>query len=118
MRDHIGTGKIGEELAADYVRQMGFDILERNWRYRRSEIDIVASAGNTLHFIEVKTRSSVVYGYPEESVSAKKIGMILKGAAVYCYLHPGWSAVQYDVLSVLMEAGKDAEYLFIQDIGL
>ncbi|RYZ34004.1 MAG: YraN family protein, partial [Sphingobacteriales bacterium] len=116
--DHIETGKIGEELAAGYILQLGFQIMERNWRYRRCEIDIVASAGNILHFIEVKTRSSVVYGYPEESVSDKKIGMILKGAAVYCYQHPGWSTVQYDVLSVLIEAGKDPEYFFIQDIGL
>ncbi|HTF30986.1 MAG TPA: YraN family protein, partial [Flavitalea sp.] len=69
MRDNMGTGKKGELLAAKYLLDLGFNILHCNWRYRKAEIDIIASKNSILHFIEVKTRTSLAFGYPEESVS-------------------------------------------------
>lgn len=72
MAWHNETGKTGEKLAADWLEK-GFTILEKNWRHKRLEVDIIAEKDNLLHFIEVKSRSSQNYGLPEESVSLKKL---------------------------------------------
>ncbi|HTE26990.1 YraN family protein [Flavitalea sp.] len=118
MRDHLVTGKKGEEFAAIYIANLGFQILERNWRYRRFEIDIIASRSDVLHFIEVKTRTSTVYGYPEEGVSNKKIRSLIKGGANFLYKNPGWQHIQYDILSILLVADTPPDFLFIQDVYL
>ena len=80
MAAHNDKGKQGEQLAADYFSTRGYEILQQNWRYRHWEIDIIASRNNMLHFIEVKCRSSSGSGFPEESISKKKIkNLVLKG---------------------------------------
>ncbi|WP_431215248.1 YraN family protein [Puia sp. P3] len=81
MALHILTGTTGEDLAAEWLTAKGFAILTRNWRYGRYEIDIIASRNSVLHFIEVKSRNSTLFGNPEESVSRKKLNNIMQGAA-------------------------------------
>jgi len=75
------TGFLGENKAAAYLIGMGYTILFRNWRYKHLEIDIIASKGNCLHIIEVKTRRSTNYGFPEQHIDAIKM-QHLKNAAV------------------------------------
>ena len=58
------TGKIGEDIATEYLIGKGFKIIARNWRFKHYEVDIIASKNSFLHFIEVKTRNSLQYGYP------------------------------------------------------
>jgi len=118
MREHIVTGKKGEDLAVEYLEKLGFNVLHRNWRYRRSEIDIIASLQNVLHFIEVKTRTSLQFGYPEEGVTRRKIEMLLKAGVAYCYKFPGWKIIQYDVLAITLTGDDACEYLLIQDVYL
>jgi putative endonuclease len=118
MRDNIVTGKKGEELAAVYIADLGFRLIACNWRYRRFEIDLIAERSGVLHFIEVKTRTSLTYGYPEESVSNKKIKSMLKAGSTFAYLNPGWQNVQYDILSILIIDEGQPEFLFIEDIYL
>ena len=118
MRDHLVTGKKGEEFAAIYIANLGFQILERNWRYRRFEIDIIASRSGVLHFIEVKTRTSTTFGYPEESVTNKKIRSLIRAGATFLFKNPGWQNIQYDILSILMIDDSPPEFLFIEDIYL
>jgi putative endonuclease len=118
MRNYIETGKKGEELAALYMADLGFQILERNWRYRRYEIDLIVSGNGVLHFVEVKTRTSVEYGYPEESVSNKKIKSLIRGGSAYIYRNPGWHIIQYDILSIMLLPDTSPEFLFIQDVYL
>lgn len=77
------TGNLGEELACRYLRKQGYKILERNYRIRGGEIDIVAKEGETLVFIEVKTRYSYDYGLPKESMTFWKIKVLLKTAKFY-----------------------------------
>ena len=77
MAWHNETGKTGEKLAADWLEKKGFTILEKNWRHKRLEVDIIAEKDNLLHFIEVKSRSSQNYGLPEESVSSPQFSRIL-----------------------------------------
>ena len=118
MARHNETGKKGEGLAADYLQQQGFVILHRNWRFSRYEIDIIASRENVLHFIEVKTRQTFDYGYPEESVSEKKIECLMNAAEEFLYQNPEWKRIQYDVLSIIMERDKDPEFFLVEDVYL
>jgi putative endonuclease len=118
MTNYIETGKRGEALAATYLSDLGFEILERNWRYRRSEIDLIGSKDGILHCIEVKTRTSTTFGFPEESVTNKKIKSLLRAGTAYMFKNPGWKIIQYDVLSIMIYENAPIEYLFIQDIDI
>ena len=73
MSTHITTGKSGEDLAAMYVELKGYTVVERNWRSRRNEVDIIASEKKLLHFIEVKTRTSLDFALPESKVKCPKL---------------------------------------------
>jgi putative endonuclease len=72
MASHNELGKRGEEIAKEYLENKGYQILKMNWRHKRAEIDLIARHEKTLIFIEVKTRSSVDFGHPEEFVDWKK----------------------------------------------
>jgi putative endonuclease len=115
---NLETGRRGEELAIAYLEKHGFSVIEKNWRYSRFEIDVIASKNEMLHFIEVKTRRSFDYGLPEESVSFKKINNLLKAGAQYQYQHREWERVQYNILSIILQAGAAPEFFFIEDIYL
>jgi putative endonuclease len=69
---NLDKGRIGEELAASHLRELGYQILFRNFHSRYGELDIVAKKGNTLTFVEVKTRTQDSYGTPVEAVDARK----------------------------------------------
>ena len=66
MSDKISKGKYGEQLAAEFLSENGYEIIERNYRYKHAEIDIIARQGEALIFVEVKLRSSQTFGVPEE----------------------------------------------------
>ena len=73
-------GDIGEELACKYLLQNGYKILERNFRIRGGEIDVIALDGETLAYIEVKTRTSYQFGRPEESITLRKLKFLERAA--------------------------------------
>ncbi len=74
---------MGEELAKDYLRSKGFKIVESQYFARVGEIDIVAERGGRLHFVEVKTRSSDIFGTPEEAMTKTKMERIRKAVGLY-----------------------------------
>jgi putative endonuclease len=116
MPRHIEFGRAGEELAARWLTQQGFFIVQRNWRHGRYEIDIIAGRSGVLHFIEVKSRHSSVYGYPEESVSRKKLNHLMQGASGWINRWPAFRRVQYDVLSITLSGGDQPEYVLFEDV--
>lgn len=116
MSIHNKTGQTGEALAAEYFIKRGFKILHCNWRYRRLEVDIIACFKGTLHFIEVKTRTSRTFGYPEENVHTKKMRFLVDASAEFLYLHPQWERIQFDVLSVTLVTGLDPDFFLIEDV--
>ena len=65
-------GTIGENIAKQFLLDHGFEIVERNWAFKRGEIDLIVKNGDEWRFVEVKTRSSIKYGYPEEAVDDSK----------------------------------------------
>ena len=118
MATHNQVGKTGEELAAAFLQQNGYEILHRNWRHSYYEIDIVAKKGKKLHFIEVKTRSSALYGHPEESVSKRKFKFLKNAAHEYLQQNPGNPWIQYDVLSITFRKNEGPEYFLLEDVFL
>lgn len=99
--NHIKVGKEGEKLAANYLVKKGFEVIERNYRYRRFEIDIIAKKGNTLIFVEVKTRSGNYFGEPEEAVADKQAAQIMEAAENYI-LDIDWNGdIRFDIVSIL-----------------
>ncbi len=76
-------GKYGEDLAADYLKRLGYKIIERNFRIRGGEIDIIAFDGSCTVYVEVKTRTSRKFGRPEEAVTPWKIKFLERSAKFY-----------------------------------
>jgi len=118
MAHHNTTGLEGEKMAAKYFIEKGFTILHQNWRYSHWEVDIIASLNNVLHFIEVKTRRTKKFGYPEEDVSKKKITNLINASEEFLYLHPEWKRIQFDILSINLLQNEPAEYFFIEDVHI
>ena len=116
MSEHIETGKSGEDLAVTYIENKGYNIIERNWRSRRNEVDIIASLKNVLHFVEVKTRSSLDFALPESKVKGPKLQHLKEAAEAYLYLHPEWKWIQFDILSIIIKADGSASYFIIEDV--
>lgn len=83
MSNNKSTGNYGENLACEYLKKLGYKILERNYRIRGGEIDIVAKDHDYLVFVEVKSRLSHEYGPPAESMTPWKIKALKKTALFY-----------------------------------
>jgi len=100
-KDELGAR--GEQLATDHLTRAGLDILDRNWRCSQGELDIVARERDELVFVEVKTRSSVLFGHPFESITAIKLARLRRLAAAWCDEHPGsGSTVRIDAIAVIV----------------
>jgi putative endonuclease len=103
MAEHNLSGQKAEEKAALYLKDKGYEILERNYRYRRSEIDIIARKENLIVFVEVKFRSGNSYGDPEISVNEKKGSQVLIGAENYLFEKDWNGEVRFDIISILSD---------------
>ena len=100
----IQIGKLGEDLAVQYLKKKGWKILQRNFKARYGEIDIVAQVDKTLVFVEVKTRLNSAYGTPEESVTPRKLREVVETAQYYKTLHPKLpDALRVDVIGIVLD---------------
>ncbi len=109
-------GDRGEAAAAEYLRGEGYEILHRNFRFGRSEIDLIVRKGGTLVFVEVKTRSSDRYGEPEEAVNREKIRRIRRVASAYLSgRRIGDCDCRFDVVAVVF-SGDRATVRHTEDI--
>jgi len=106
MSDNIKRGKRGEELAMNFLIEKGYEIVEKNYRFKRSEIDLVVKKDDVLIFVEVKMRSSASHGFPEEFVDRKKQLKVLEGAEQYMVETKWHGPVRYDVISVRGSGAK------------
>ncbi len=106
--ERIVTGKLGEELAANFLKKKRFEIIERNYRRRFGEIDIIAMHRKTLVFIEVKTRKSKKFGSPFEAITNKKQQQIARVAQNYlCQKEMFDKPARFDVVAItLLEKEK------------
>lgn len=98
------TGKLGEKLAAEYLMQKGYVIVARNFRHRRNEIDIIASKGGLLVFIEVKARSGRGnWGLPEDAVDGRKASRLISCANAYIFKTNWQHDIRFDIIAVELD---------------
>ena len=116
MNNNKATGNKGEEIAAVYLVKTGYTLLARNWRFRHWEVDIIASKEQFLHFIEVKTRYSLRFGRPEESITRDKMKNLKNAAEEYQYQHPEYKYIQFDVLAITLVNEEVKEIFMIEDV--
>ncbi len=102
MAEHIELGKKGEEAACEFLTELGYSILERNWKNKFEEIDIIARDGEMLVIVEVKTRSTLSFGNPELSVGLRKQRLLVNAAEAYIVRHNSNLETRFDILSVIM----------------
>ena len=102
MAEHNETGQKGEELAASYLQNKGFVILEKNWRFKNLEADIIATIAKTLIIAEVKTRRSNYFGEPETFVNKQKQKNLIKAAHEYIQRNNLDLEVRFDIISIIL----------------
>jgi putative endonuclease len=103
MAEHNELGKLGEEMAVEFLRKNGYEIVETNWTFQKAEIDIIAKNGNILAIIEVKTRSSIEFGLPQDFVKPKKIQLLVKAVDAYVTEKNLDIEVRFDIIAVHKE---------------
>ncbi|MCL5127106.1 YraN family protein [Algibacter sp. L4_22] len=112
MAKHNELGKKGEQLAVDFLLKNGYDIVERNYRYQKSEIDIIAKKIDVLAVVEVKTRSTSDFGNPEEFVKPKQIQRLVKAVDEYVISNSLDVEVRFDIVAIVKEGkGFKIEHL-------
>lgn len=103
MAEHNDLGKLGEELAVNFLEKNGYKILETNWVFDKAEIDIIAQKNGILAVVEVKTRSSVEFGLPQEFVKPKKIQLLVKAVNEYVTHNDLDVEVRFDIVAIHKE---------------
>lgn len=115
MAHHNKLGRKGEDLARQFLEQKGYDILAMNWRYQRAEVDIIATQGDWIIFVEVKTRTSDTYGRPETFVTSTKGQLMAQAAFAYIEETDHHGEVRFDVISILIPPNGPAEITHFED---
>ncbi len=114
MATHNELGELGEEIATQFLLQKNYKILDRNWRWRKKELDIIALDNDFLVFIEVKTRKFGSLENPKDAVTKKKQKFIIEGANAYIEAKNIEKEVRLDIISVLVK-GKEHIIEHIED---
>jgi putative endonuclease len=111
------TGQWGEETAASFLKSKGYTILTRNYHTAHGEIDIIACKEAALIFVEVKTRSSHTFAYPEDSVTIRKQAAMLSASEDYLQAHPESSeSWQFDVIAIERKPGGKPEIVHFENV--
>lgn len=114
MAEHNELGKLGEELAVDFLIDKGYEILETNWVFQKAEVDIIAQNGNILAVVEVKTRSSIDFGSPQDFVKPKKIKLLVKAVNEYVIVNDLDVEVRFDIIAIHAK-GKQFEIEHLEE---
>lgn len=114
MAEHNKLGDKGENLAVKLLQKKGYSILDENWRSGRNEVDIVARIGDTIVFVEVKTRSTAFFGDPSEAVSVAKQQRLIQAANDYLEQYELELEARFDVISIVA-TGKETSLDHMED---
>ena len=100
MAEHYELGKKGEQLAVNYLINKGYKIVERNWRFQKAEIDIIATKDKILISVEVKTRSTNDFGSPQDFVTPKKIKLMVSAMNEYILNKDLDIELRFDIVAI------------------
>jgi putative endonuclease len=110
MAEKDELGRRGEDVAAEWCEAQGLRVVDRNWRCREGEIDLVALDGDEVVVVEVKTRSGTGWGTALEAVTPKKLARLRRLAGAWCQEHPGVGhGVRIDVVGITVERCRGHE---------
>ena len=117
MAQHNDLGNKGEQLAIDFLLKNKYTILEKNYRYLKAEVDIIAQKENVLAAVEVKTRTSAYFGNPEEFVNPKKIKLLLSAIDNYVIEKDLDVEVRFDIIAIITNK-KETKIEHLEDAFL
>lgn len=106
MAQHNKLGNKGEQLAVDYLLSKGYEIVDRNYRFEKAEVDIIGKNDNTLVIVEVKTRSTADFGNPQDFVKPKQIQRLVKAVDEYVIANGLDLEVRFDIIAIVKQ-GKN-----------
>lgn len=106
MAQHNELGKEGEKVAVEFLQNDGYEILETNWTFQKAEVDIIAQKENILAIVEVKTRSSIDFGLPQDFVKPKKIQLLVKAVNEYVVQNELDMEVRFDIIAIHKEGNQ------------
>lgn len=114
MAKNNELGGRGEQMAADYLLAKGYTLVARNWTFERAEVDIIVLINDIYVFVEVKTRSTNYFGYPEQAVTPAKQRLLAKAASAFITQNGIEGNIRFDVIAITFVKEK-AELLHIED---
>ena len=114
MAQHNDLGKKGEQLAVDYLIKKDYQILERNYRFQKAEVYIIAQIKDTLAIVEVKTRSTTDFGNPQDFVKPKQIQRLVKAVDEFVLVNGLDVEVRFDIIAIV-KTGKQFEIEHLED---
>jgi len=106
MAEHNELGEKGEQLAIDFLLKKGYTIRDKNWRYLKAEVDIIAEKDGVLAVVEVKTRSSIAFGNPQDFVNPKKIKLLVLAMDHYVNSKNLDIEMRFDIIAIVKKHGK------------
>lgn len=106
MARHNELGKKGEQLAVDYLIKKGYTIVQRNYRFQKAEVDIIAQIKDTLAIVEVKTRSTIDFGNPQDFVKPKQIQRLVKAVDEYVNVNKLDVEVRFDIIAIVRQGNS------------
>lgn len=114
MAQHNELGKKGEQLAVDFLIKNRYKIIARNYRFEKAEVDIIAQKNEILAIVEVKTRSTIDFGNPQDFVKPKQIKNLVKAVDEYVVVHDLDVDVRFDIIAIVKE-GKGYKITHLED---
>ena len=116
---NLEVGEMGENVAEDFLREEGYKILDKNYRTKYFEIDIIAKKKDVLHFVEVRTKTNEKFGSPEETIDYKKKEKLLRSAKAYTTFNDCKGKYQVDVICIVLDGLGNVDRLnYYQNIDL
>lgn len=107
---HLKIGIEGEEIAAKFLLDKGYDILHKRWTYKHKEVDIIAKFKNLLVIVEVKTRSSEKFSRPEEAVDYKKQRFLMEATEAFINNYNNFDEIRFDIISIILQKNEYTIY--------
>ena len=111
MAKHNDVGQFGEELAFNFLLKKGYQILNRNWRWGKAEIDLIATHKGQMIFVEVKTRNNNKFGWPEQNIHIAKQRLLFQAASEFMYQNNYENEFRFDVIAIILEPNLEIKHL-------
>jgi putative endonuclease len=115
LAQHLDLGKLGEKLAKEHLVESGYEILDENWTYKKTEVDLIVYKDKRIVFVEVKTRTSAGFGEPEDFVNESKQSNLQKAADEYIYLMDFNGEIRFDIIAILFDSLGKYQLKHIED---